>query len=509
MNTKYLLLILSLLVITSCNDGFLERIPQDQLSDESYWKVEDDVIKYTTSLYRYIPEPANYVILTDAYTDNAIPVHIFTNQGAISSGTATASTGHFQEVWSKLYQGIRRCNIFFENIDKVDMTEENRNIFIGEVEFMRAFFHASLLKYYGGVPILTHSLALNEPIPARDSAEDVYKFVIDECNKAIEKLPIERDDLGRATKGAAIALKAHISFLMKDYELTISSVEELKSLNKYSLHPDYEQLFSAEYENNKEVIFDIQFMDQSKDYVNGSWIDQYFAPGMMGGWEGLSPSQDLIDEYECLDGKSIKESPLYDESSPYENRDPRLGYTILWHGCNFAGQVYNTEGVMGNGNATRTGYTIKKYIDPTNLGCQFPGRINFIVYRYAEMLLDYAYAVNEISGPTEIVYEHVNMIRERVGLPNLHNGLNKEEMRNAIRHERRVEFAFEGIHMFETNSWRTTEACVEKPVYGMNSKGEKVWIETREFDPEKQYLWAIPLNEIDLSKGTLVQNPGY
>ena len=125
------------------------------------------------------------------------------------------------------------------------------------------------------------------------------------------------------------------------------------------------------------------------------------------------------------------------------------------------------------------------------------------------MLLDYAYAVNEISGPTEIVYEHVTMIRARVGLPTLHNGLNKEEMRNAIRHERRVEFAFEGIHMFETNSWRTTEACVEKPVYGMNSKGEKVWIETREFDPEKQYLWAIPLNEIDLSKGTLVQNPGY
>lgn len=509
MNAKSLLFTLALSVITACNDSFLDRLPQDQLSDESYWKVEDDVKKYTVALYRYIPEPANYVMMTDAYTDNAVPVHMFAEQGAISSGTATASNPHFQAVWATLYQGIRRCNIFFENVAKVNMPEESRNLFIGEVEFMRAFFHASLLKYYGGVPILTHSLALNEAIPARNTAEEVYQFVIGECDKAIAKLPADREEAGRATKGAAIALKAHISFMMKDYNTTIAAVEALKSLHKYKLHPDYAQLFSAEFENSCEVIFDIQFMDESKDYVNGSWIDQYFGPGMMGGWEDLSPSQDLVDEYECTDGKSISESPLYKESTPYENRDPRLKSTILWHGCEFGGQTYSTEGVMGGGNATRTGYCIKKYIDPSNVGCQFPGRINFIIYRYAEMLLNYAYAMNETGGPTEAVYEQVDSVRLRVGLPKLQRGLTVDEMREAIRHERRVEFAFEGIHMFETNSWRTTEECVEKPVYGMTSTGEKVLIENRDFNPERQYLWAIPLNEIDLSKGTLVQNPGY
>ena len=276
----------------------------------------------------------------------------------------------------------------------------------------------------------------------------------------------------------------------------------------YQLHSNYEQLFTADYENNSEVIFDIQFMDEAKDFENGSYIDKYFGPGFMGGWEALSPSQDLIDEYECIDGKSIDESPLYNEISPYENRDPRLKASILWNGSKFGDQIYNTEGIIGTGNATRTGYNIRKYIDPDNVGCQFPGRVNFIIFRYAEMLLDYAYALNELNGPSEQVYTSVNQIRSRVGLPNLKEGISKDEMREAIRHERRVEFAFEGIHLFETRSWKTTEECVEKPVYGMKPNGEEFLVEQREFD-SKQYLWAIPLTEIDLSRGVLTQNPGY
>ena len=121
----------------------------------------------------------------------------------------------------------------------------------------------------------------------------------------------------------------------------------------------------------------------------------------------------------------------------------------------------------------------------------------------------YADAQNELHGPDTSVYDAVNSIRRRVNMPPLPEGLNKDQMRDAIRHERRVEFIFEGLHMFETRSWRTTEACVKKPVYGMTYDGKKVLIETRNFDPNKNYLWAIPLTEIDLSKGALVQNPGY
>lgn len=513
MKLKYLslTLVLSSLLI-SCNDGFLERIPQDQLSDESFWKIEDDAVKYTTSIYRYFPEPGNYIIMTDCYTDNALPVHIFTNQGDLSAGTATASTGHFKELWQTLYRGIRRCNIFFDNIEKVDMNEEKKEILIGEVEFLRAYFHATLLKYYGGIPILTHALALNETIPARNTEEEVYNFVMEECDKAIDKLPLTRtesSEIGRVNKGAAIALKAHLSYLMKKYDTAISAAKDVMDLGVYDLFDNYENLFLPEYENNCEVILDIQFMDNAKDYTTGSLIDQYFSPGMMGGWEAMSPTQDMVDEYECIDGKSIHESPLYNPDDQYENRDPRLAYSILRHGSEFGGQIYSTKGVMGSGNATRTGYTIRKYIDPTNKGNEFPGRINFILFRYAEMLMIYADAQNELHGPDASVYDAVNKIRRRVNMPSLPEGLNKVQMRDAIRHERRVEFIFEGLHMFETRSWKTTEACVKKPAYGMTYDGKKVLIETRDFNPNKNYLWAIPLTEIDLSKGTLIQNPGY
>lgn len=512
MKFNYFILALILLLGSSCNDSFLDRIPQDQLSDESYWKVEEDALKYTTSIYRYLPEPGNYVIMTECYTDNALPVHVFTNQGDISSGAATASTGHFKELWQTLYQGIRRCNIFFENIEKVEMNEEKKKVLIGEVEFLRAYFHATLLKYYGGIPILTHPLKLNESIPPRDSEENVYDFVMKECDKAIAKLPVKRalfEETGRINKGAAIALKAHLSYLMKKYDTAIEASKQIIDSGIYDLFVNYGQLFSAEHENNKEVILDIQFMDNAKDYVTGSWIDQYFSPGMMGGWEGMSPTQDLVDEYECTDGKGIHESTLYNSNAPFENRDPRLAYSILWHGAELGGQIYSTKDVMGNGNATRTGYCIRKYIDPNNKGNEFPGRVNFILFRYAEMLLIYAESKNEMSGPDQSVYDAVNLIRNRVNLPPLTKGLNKEEMRKAIRHERRVEFFFEGLHLFETRSWKTTKECVEKPAYGMTYDGRKVLIETRTFDANKNYLWAIPLTEIDLSKGTLKQNPGY
>lgn len=512
MKLKYLSLALILSLLVSCNDSFLERIPQDQLSDESFWKIEDDAIKYTTSIYRYFPEPANFIIMTDGYTDNAIPVHIFADQGNISSGTATASTGHFKQLWQRLYRGIRRCNIFLDNINGVEMNENKKQILIGEVEFLRAYFHATLLKYYGGIPILTQALELNEPIPARNTEEEVYQFVMDECNKAMEKLPLTRSDkteVGRVNKGAAIALKAHLSYFMKKYEYAVSASKEVMDLGVYELFDNYGDLFSPEYENNSEVILDIQFMDEAKDYVTGSNIDLYFSPGMMGGWEGLSPSQDLVDEYECTDGKSIKTSSLYNPQKQFENRDPRLAYSVLWHGAELGGQIYSTEGVMGNGNATRTGYSLRKYIDASNKGNTFPGRLNFILFRYAEMLLIYADARNELNGPDASVYEAVNRIRARVNMPSLPPGLNKDQMREAIRHERRVEFAFEGLHMFETRSWKTTEECVKKPVYGMDYKGEKVLVDTRDFDPNKHYLWALPLTEIDLAKGSLVQNSGY
>lgn len=268
MKLKYLFITLLLLSGIGCNDSFLDRMPKDQLSDESFWSVKEDAVKYTTSIYRYLVSPSDHMIMLDCYTDNAVPVHIFAEQGDISSGVATASNPHFKQVWQNAYRGIRRCNVFLNNISKVDMKEDEKTILIGEVEFLRAYFHATLLKFYGGIPILTKTLELNEVIPARNTAEEVYDFILKECDKAVEKLPLTRTnnaELGHANRGAAIALKAHISYLMKKYDVAASAAKAVMDLNIYKLYDNYGDLFLPDYENNSEVIFDRQAMENAFD----------------------------------------------------------------------------------------------------------------------------------------------------------------------------------------------------------------------------------------------------
>ena len=132
-----------------------------------------------------------------------------------------------------------------------------------------------------------------------------------------------------------------------------------------------------------------------------------------------------------------------------------------------------------------------------------------IYIRYAEILLVYAEALNEISGPSDEVYWAVNKVRSRVNMPALPENLSKDVMREAIRKEKRVELTFEGVYFYDIRHWRTAEAALEKPVYGKKINGEYLWVENRKFNPNRDYLWAIPLTELDLSKGSLEQNPGW
>ena len=175
MKLKYYLVSLVLLAGTSCNDGFLDRAPKDQLSDVSFWKDAQDATQYTTGTYRYLIAPENHIIMTDCYTDNAVPVHVGAEQGQLSAGTATASNPHFKQVWQRAYDGICRCEVYMANIEQVEMDEGKKTILTGEITFLRAFFYSTLVKYFGGVPILTHALELNEPIPARNTEEEVYE----------------------------------------------------------------------------------------------------------------------------------------------------------------------------------------------------------------------------------------------------------------------------------------------------------------------------------------------
>ena len=498
--------------MTSCNDSFLDRNPSDQLSDTSFWQNAEDAEKFATSIYLYLIEPENHTIMTDCYTDNAIPVHVTAAQGALSAGTATSSNSHFLQLWTAAYETIRRCQVFYAHIGDVPMDETYKARLTGEVQFLEAFAYHNILKYMGGAPIVDHELALNEDLPARSTDEETYNYIVKLLDDAAKKLPNIRSaaDRGKPSAGACYALKARLALYAHKYQEAADAAQKVMEMGTFGLHDHYGDLFQIAGESSHEILFAREFLEYAKNDYEGSWIDQFFSPVMMSGWEALSPSQDLIDSYPCIDGKSISESPLYDPQHPFENRDPRLAFSVLWNGVPFAGGVYEISR-MGDGSHTRTGYSMRKYINEENIGNNEYGWINFIYLRYAEVLLTYAEARNEMQGPDQEVYKAVNRVRQRpsVDLPALPEGLTKDQMRDAIRLERRLELAFEGIHLFDTRSYRTTEQDVKKPVYGVNAQGEKIHIETRNFNPGRDYLWAIPLKEIDLSKGVLTQNPGW
>lgn len=507
------LLLTCSLGMSSCNDSFLDRNPTDQLSDVSFWKNAEDAEKFATGIYLYLIEPENHTIMTDCYTDNAIPVHVSAEQGELSAGTATSSNPHFLQLWTAAYEGIRRCLVFYEHIGEIPMDETEKAQLTAEVQFLEAFFYSNILKYMGGAPLLDHPLELNEKLPTRSSEEDTYNYIVALLDKAAPNLPNIRTtaDHGKPSAGACYALKARLAFYAHKYDVAETAARKVMDMGDYGLYDNYNDLFQPVGELCNEIIFDREFLENPKNSNEGSYIGQFFAPVIMGGWEALSPTQDMIDAYPCTDGMPINESPLYDPQHPFQNRDPRLEYSVLWNGAEIAGVTFDLNN-MGDGSHTRTGYSMRKYINPDNYGINNYDWTNFIYIRYAEVLLTFAEARNEqLAAPDAEVYAAVNQIRQRpsVELPALPEGLTKDEMREAIRLERRLEFAFEGIHLFDTRSYKTTEKDVTKPVYGVNAKGESIYIETRKFNPNRDYLWAIPLEEIDLSQGSLTQNPGW
>lgn len=515
MKTRYSITacLLAIASLTSCNDSFLQREPTDQYSDESFWKTPAEAVEYVNGIYLYLVEPENHTIMTDCYTDNAVPVHVGAEQGSLSAGTAVSANPHFKQLWNAAYAGIRRCLVFYQHIDDVPMSAASKSEIKGEVQFLEAFFYSTLLKYMGGVPLLDHPLALNETMPARATEEDTYKYIVDLLDAAAPVLPDirEENDHGKPSAGACYALKARLAFYAHKYDVAEQAAKKVMDMGKYSLYSDYANLFQPVAETCNEIIFDREYVTNPKDSKEGSMIGLFFAPIVMGGWEALSPTQDMVDAYPCTDGKSIQDSPLYDPNHPFANRDPRLTASILWHGSMIAGHEYTTNNI-GDGNHTRTGYSMRKYMNPENDGINDYDWTNFIFIRYAEVLLTYAEARNEqLSAPDNQVYAAVNAIRQRpsVNLPVLASGLSKDEMRTAIRLERRLELAFEGIHLFDTRSYKTTEAAVTKPVYGRRPDGTRFLVEKRKFNPNRDYLWAIPLEEIDLSKGVLKQNPNW
>ncbi|MGO4292351.1 RagB/SusD family nutrient uptake outer membrane protein [Chitinophaga sp. RAB17] len=543
----------------SCRKNILEAPPDIVVSEDLIFKEITYTTEFVTDIYGSGVMPFGFNTTTsstfiECASDDAKHVSLSADIQRFGTGAWTPDQNP-DDVWTKYYGGIGKCNKFFEKIEGVPVTDHGANIIInsitaeeqkqrlkGEAYFLRAWFYAELIKRYGGVPLLRKSYHIGDAANvARSSYTDCVNFILTDCDSAFNRLPADytasqvQNYFGRATKWAAQALKARVllyaasalnnpdneaSKWQQAMEAATPFVDGTAPFALTDIRGDmanYEANFRGNAYSNKEMIWvGVETSSNQLEFKN-------YPVGFDKGNGGVSPSQNLVDAYEMkTTGKPITDAGSgYDPAKPYNDRDPRLDATILRHGVTYKGRALemNVGGKDGpdKTNGTVTGYYLKKFLDPAlDLNTGNTARHFWIFFRLPEMLLSYAEARNELLGPDDKVYSTVNMIRKRVGMPDIPAGLSKDQMRERIRNERRVELAFEGHRWWDVRRWKIAEATLGSPLRGVQVQlGTPVTytfftVENRVFQP-KMYRYPIPQYEINVNNaiGREGQNPGW
>ena len=525
--------------LSGCQD--LDLAPTDKFTEANYWTSAEKASMVLNTAYGQLTSSGRY-FSNESLSDNMYEGRGNSSEKMISSGQADASNSRFSEEWKNSYAGIKTCNVFLENVDKVpNMNETLRTRMKAEARFIRAWLYLQLTTWYGDVLLFEKDITLEESKSiSRTPKAAILTFIYNELDEVEAVLPTNTEyaeaDRGRITKGAAIALKARAYLYQNDWANVVAACEKLignTSNGTYALFSSYEGIFKPENEYNSEVILDYQYVPSVR-----VWEEMYdLAPLSVGARiNSKAPTQELVDDYIMMNGKSIKEANSgYDESNPYKNRDPRFAATIVYHGAKWvrpdgtiqtiyikpgstpSDNTYgNVDEYIGAGsNSTSTGYYLRKNYDPTSeIGMK--SGLNLILIRYADVLLMYAEAMNELGKMDEAVWNKtIRPLRERAGFTDAPSLIYPTEgnMQTIIRRERRVELAMEGLRVFDILRWKTAENVLNGYPHGAQF-GEAsidngyIRLEKRTFNPERDYLWAVPLSQKDLNPN-LGQNPGY
>jgi hypothetical protein len=508
---RYSAVILGILLFTvSCKKDFLEKNPPDQIPAPNFWKTQADADIALTAIYSYLIQGYNYTNANntgqgwgsgtpywETLTDNAYS-GAFAN---VASGAIEATTGTIQsDAYNTAYKAIQACNIFLANIGNVPLTPAAMNQYIGEVRFMRAYYYFLLAQLYGDVVYYTRPIGNATADPesyqlGRTPKAQVIDSVINDLSFAVSNLP-DVAYTGHVVKGTALGYLAKVYITQGNWQMAAATAKTIINSNKFSLFTGgYRGLFlKPSQTNNPEIMLSGRYQVPNA-YSPADYLYTYSA--------SFQPLKNLVDEYECIDGLPFSSSPLYDKNAPYNNRDPRLLATILVPGVLYKGGIPFVPAQIG----ATSGFLNKKGVDSTRatvIGTQSDQ--DWVYMRYADVLLLYAEAQNELTGPDASVYSAINAIRTRPGvnMPALPTGISQDEMRNRIRHERRIELALEGQRYFDLKRWKL-DRVILPTVKDPNGAG-------RTF-PLRDTLWPVPQSEMDVANTygntNFKQTPGW
>lgn len=526
------------LIGTSCSD-FLETVPHDALSPSTTWQTEADAEKFLIGCYDGWADESG-ILYWDCGSDFGFNYHIHEGWRNIGNGSMTASN---QVAGYYSFSMIRRCNDFLTNIANIEFAEESKkNNMIGQVKTIRAYQYFLMNWIYGGVPIIESYETAEEAQVPRNSEEEVKNFIYNELDEAIPMLYDAPEASGYIAKGTALALNMRASLFYGDYQRAKDAAKAIMDLRIYELDPSYENLFTLAGQNSKEIIASVQHDEN----LYSNWMIATMYNNADGGWSSMVPTQNLVDTYEMSNGLTKEEAGSgYDATHPFANRDPRMAMTVLYPGMDWVGltgkTILNTLDATIDGaknpnypddadNASKTALTWAKYLNPyTQYGDIWSTNAQPIVFRYAEVLLSYAEAENELNGPSAEVYNLLNQVRNRVGMPDVDQNKynNQAKLRELIRRERSVELAGEGLRRQDIIRWKDdsgkmlAETVLNGPltrVVGTVNTSEPdptkratisgtALVENRAFASYNRYL-PIPQSAIDKNPN-LKQNEGY
>ncbi|MFD1769800.1 RagB/SusD family nutrient uptake outer membrane protein [Sphingobacterium suaedae] len=557
-NIKWISLIALIVSTLSSCESDLEIVPIELQVLEQVFDTKDsagvNANRFLTDCYRHLPETGNRVggDFLDAATDDAVssnPTNTSVQQ--LAMGTFNADS-YPDNLWTTCYQGIRKTNIFIQNIDRVPLKGQLANgtplrrVWKAEARFLRALFYFELVKRHGGVPILgdkVYRLEDDIELP-RSSYAACVEYIVQQCDAITDSLRMDPFDLpnyGRPTKAAALALKSRIllyaasplfnggniagqnpltgypNFLAERWQHAEEAAKQVMDLKLFRLEPEFKSIFIT---RNSERIF-------SKQGGNNTSLENNNGP--VGYTSGInngrtSPSQELVDAFGMANGREITDPASgYDPNDPYTNRDTRFYATIFYNGATWLSRAVQTfEGGAdkpgGTRQQTKTSYYLRKFMG------NFESAVNYssvnhdhILFRYAEIVLNYAEARNErLQVPDALVYQAVENIRRRAGLMpfELPKGLTKVQMRDAIHKERRKELAFEEHRFYDVRRWKIAEEIFNKELHaaviyqtGTGTIRQSIPILKMNFQ-KRMYLAPIPFYEV-IKNPKMEQNPEW
>lgn len=560
-----LIAIISVLCFYSCQD--LDLNPLSEAASGNWYSSEEEMDMSVNGLFRTAFWPMN----DEFWADDQ---HIRVTLNAINNGSINGETSDpVVTRWATAYKAIARANVLLANIDKareMGIHEDKVKLYKSQALFVRGAQHLYLSFYYGDIIYVDREIQIDEAFTLnRTSKEEVIKAAYKDIDEAVENLPItySSNTPTTITKGAAYAFKARYALYNGDWDIAMEAAKACIDLGVYELHPDYSSLFLQSTKNSKEMVFgfprSIEFGTSTSSHVQNT------LPRNRGGYAGVYPSWELFCSYLCKDGLPIDESPLFNPKKPFDNRDPRCAASIVefekphldvvYDPNPFTTKVlnYKTNKLINNNDtravntfASYNGLLWKKGVDESWLENAFQIEPDYIIIRYADVLLMYAEARIEANDIDASVLEAINKVRARaygvhVSSTSLYPAVtttNQTQLRRIIRIERRMEFAKEGLRYSDIIRWRLAEKVLNRPHYGlldpaalkqlvsaggwffpstpeidddgiadfepMYQNGQVKKIVERSFNADRQYLWPIPSKEI-LINSNLTQNPNY